>query len=236
VGDAERPPGLEGLVVDFGGVLTTSIAEAFRSFCESEGVDYERLQAILRSAYGVGTEPDPLVARMETGRIDSVEFERRMAEALSEGLDRAVDPTDLLARMLSGIHFDVRMVEAIHAARGHGVRTALLSNSWGVETYPRDLLDDLFEDVVISGEVGMRKPDPEVFRLAADRLGLPPPRCVFVDDVRGNVEAAEAVGMRGLVHERAEETIPELERLFGLSLEADPGGGGADSIVGEAFR
>jgi epoxide hydrolase-like predicted phosphatase len=222
-----------GLVVDFGGVLTTSIAEAFRSFCESEGIDHDRLQAILRSAYEVGAEPDPLVAQMETGRIDRVEFERRMAEALSEGLDRAVDPTDLLARMLSGVHFDVRMVEAVRAARRRGVRTALLSNSWGVETYPRDLLHDLFDDVVISGEVGMRKPESGVFLLAAERLGLPPARCVFVDDVRGNVEAAERVGMRGVVHERAEDTIAELERLFGVSLAAEPGAG---SIVGEAFR
>ncbi len=208
-----------GLVIDFGGVLTTSIGEAFREFCEREGIEHARLKAILRSSYAVGTEPDALVAMLETGRLERPEFERRLAEALSEGLSSPLDHTDLLARMLGGLRFDVPMVEAVHAAHQAGIRTAMLSNSWGVDAYPRDLLDQLFDEVVISGEVGMRKPDPEVFRLAARRVGLDPRECVFVDDVRGNVEAAEAVGMRGVIHEEAAATIRELERLFGVRLD-----------------
>ncbi|MGH2723417.1 MAG: HAD family hydrolase [Actinomycetota bacterium] len=224
------------LIVDFGGVLTTSIDEAFRSFCEAEGIDHERLKGVLRASYGVGTDPDPLVARMETGRMDRREFERRLAEALSEDLDHPLDPTDLLSRMLGGVHFDLRMVKAVHASRRRGVKTALLSNSWGVEPYPRQLLDELFDAVVISGEVGIRKPDPEVFRLAAGRLGLPPGACVFVDDVEGNVKAARGVGMRGLVHEHAERTVPRLERLLRVTLEEPPDPGAAASISGEVYR
>lgn len=212
-----------GLVIDFGGVLTTSIADAFRAFCEREGIDHDRLQAVLRSAYAVGTDPDAIVALMETGRIDRTDFERRMAEALSGGPDRPVDPTDLLSRMLSTIHFDVPMVEAVLAAHRRGVRTCLLSNSWGVDTYPRALLAELFDEVVISGEIGLRKPDREVFELAARRLGLPPRECIFVDDVAGNVEAAEGVGMRGVVHEDAVATVTTLEELLGVDL-TEPGG------------
>ncbi len=213
------PERYRGLVIDFGGVLTTSIGEAFRTFCEREGIEHDRLKAILRSSYAVGTEPDALVAMLETGRLERAEIERRLAETLSQGLPSPLDHTDLLARMLGGIRFDVPMVEAVHAARHEGVGTAMLSNSWGVESYPRQLLDELFDEVVISGEVGMRKPEPEVFRLAARRLGLPPRACVFVDDVRGNVEAAEAVGMRGLLHEEARRTILELERLLEVRLD-----------------
>jgi FMN phosphatase YigB (HAD superfamily) len=72
--------------------------------------------------------------------------------------------------------------------------------------------------VVISGEVGLRKPDRAVFLLVAERLGLPPHRCVFVDDTKGNVKAAEAVGMRGIVHERAEVTIGKLRSLLGVRI------------------
>ena len=225
-----------GLVVDFGGVLTTSIGEAFRSFCEAEGIPHARLKEVLRSAYGVGTEPDPLVSLMETGRMELREFEERLAEALSEDLDRPLDPTDLLARMLSGVHFDLRMVKAVHAARHRGVKTGLLSNSWGVKPYPRDLLNELFDAVLISGEVGIRKPDPEVFRLAAERLDLPTKACVFVDDVKGNVKAAAAVGMRGVVHEHAGRTIRRLGRLLRVRLEDPPDPGTAASISGEVYR
>lgn len=229
------PERYRGLVIDFGGVLTTSIGEAFRAFCEKEGVEHDRLKAILRSSYAVGTDPDAMVAMLETGRLGRAEFERRLADALSEGLPSPLDHTDLLARMLGGIRFDVPMVEAVHAARGAGIRTAMLSNSWGVEGYPRPLLDRLFDEVVISGEVGVRKPDVAAFRLAARRLRLRPPECVFVDDVRGNVEAAEAVGMRGVLHEDAGRTIPELEALLGVPLErGDPGL--ADTMPDEALR
>ncbi len=205
------------LVVDFGGVLTTHLGDAFRAFCEREGVDYDRVRTKLREAYG---EPDPesLVARFETGRIERVEFERELATALSEGLHRPIDPTDLIRRMLTDLRIDDAMVAAVRTARSHGIPTALLSNSWGVEYYPHDLMEQLFDHVVISGQVGLRKPDPEVFRLVADRLGVPPDRCVFVDDLASNIAAAEAVGMDGVLHEEAAKTIAELERALGVPL------------------
>jgi epoxide hydrolase-like predicted phosphatase len=214
-----RQPSSRGLVVDFGGVLTSSVGDSFKAFCEREGIDHEVLKNLVRSAYGVGTDPDSLVSMIETGRIEQGEFESRMGALLSEGLDHPIETEGLLSRMLAELHFDIPMVEAVRDVRQAGVPTALLSNSWGVEYYPRDLLGELFDQVVISGEVGLRKPDRAVFLLVAERLGLPPHRCVFVDDTKGNVEAAEAVGMRGLVHERAEETIPELGRILGIRLE-----------------
>jgi epoxide hydrolase-like predicted phosphatase len=220
VARASRSRPARGLIVDFGGVLTTSVGESLKAFCEREGIDHEALKGLVRSAYGVGTEPDAVVSMIETGRIDQREFERRMAALLSEGLDHPIEAEGLLSRMLADLHFDVPMVEAVRDIHRAGIPTALLSNSWGVEYYPRELLEDLFDQVVISGEVGVRKPDREVFLLAAERLRLAPQQCVFVDDTKGNVEAAQAVGMLGVVHERAEATIGELRRLLDVRIEA----------------
>jgi putative hydrolase of the HAD superfamily len=96
------------------------------------------------------------------------------------------------------------------------VKTALLSNSWGSENYPRERFADTFDVLVISGEVGIRKPDPEIFHLAARRLGVAPHDCVFVDDLDRNVMVAQELGMAGVLHRRADETIPQVAELLGL--------------------
>jgi epoxide hydrolase-like predicted phosphatase len=108
------------------------------------------------------------------------------------------------------------MLDVVTAARRAGVRTGLLSNSWGREGYPRERFGELFDTVVISGEVGLRKPDPAIFALAAERLNLPPAACVFVDDLDVNVHAAEAAGMAGIHHRRTEETVRRLADMLGL--------------------
>jgi len=197
-------------------VLTTSLRDAFHSFTEREGIDYERVREAIRTAYG-NPDAESMIARFETGKLEQEHFERELAAALSRGLDSPIAPERLVTRMLQDLRLDEEMIEAVRTARG-AVATGLLSNSWGVQYYPRDLLAELFDEVVISGEVGLRKPDPPIFAVAAKRLGLPPEECVFVDDLPGNIEAAEALGMRGVLHEVAAATIPELEKLLGLSL------------------
>ena len=89
----------------------------------------------------------------------------------------------------------------------------LLSNSWGND-YPRYCWDEMFDVVVISGEVGMRKPEPAIYLHTAELLGLPPSACVFVDDLAHNIEAAVAVGMVGVHHTSYASTLLELEALF----------------------
>jgi HAD superfamily hydrolase (TIGR01509 family) len=109
------------------------------------------------------------------------------------------------------------MVEAVRRARAAGVRTALVSNSWGND-YPRHEWDGLFHAVVISGEVGMRKPEPGIYLHAANLLGVETPQCVFVDDLGPNVRGATAVGMVGVHHVTPTQTLAELEALFGVAL------------------
>lgn len=208
-----------GLVVDFGGVLTTSLHDSFLRFCKKEGVNPETLAQLLKSSYP-SEDPDSIVILVETGRMAAEEFERRLADILSEGLHISVPPDGLLDRMGESLELEPRMVDAVRRVRGRGVATALLSNSWGIHYYPHDLLAELFDEVVISGQVGLRKPDEEIYHLAVDGLGIPAAECVFVDDLEANVHTAERVGMRGVLHEKPEETIGELERLFGAGLGA----------------
>lgn len=106
------------------------------------------------------------------------------------------------------------LLTALAAARVHGLRTALLSNA---DAPPPDL-PDLFDVVVVSGEVGLAKPDPAVFRLVAERLGVPVRHCVFVDDLAGYVRAAASAGMTGVRHRDPESTVEELEALLGFDL------------------
>ena len=102
-----------------------------------------------------------------------------------------------------------------HAA---GVRTALVSNSWGVHRYPHELFDELFDGVVISAEEGIRKPSRRMYQLGAERAGVRADQCVFVDDLPFNLTPAEKLGMATIHHTSPETTIPELERLLGVPL------------------
>jgi epoxide hydrolase-like predicted phosphatase len=208
-------------LVDYGGVLTTSVTTSFAEFCVATGVSPERMKGLMGAAYGSAQDPaDPdadLISSLERGTLPTDQFDRRLAALLSEGLARPLDPTDLSARMLAGIRPDERMIEAVRAARRQGVSTGLVSNTWNLEASPSASLD-IFDVRVRSGEEGVRKPEPEIYLRAADRLGLSPEECVFVDDLPANVEGAVAVGMAGVLHRDATITIPKLEALLGLSL------------------
>jgi epoxide hydrolase-like predicted phosphatase len=163
-------------------------------------------------------DPDSMVARFEKGLVAKDEFETHLAKLLSADLPEPMEPEDLIARMLEDVRIDEDMVAAVRAARRAGIRTALLSNSWGVDYYPRELLEELFEVVVISGEVGMRKPDPDAYLHTVERLGLRPEECVFVDDHDDNVEAARRIGMRIVHHRETPQTVEEMEKALGASL------------------
>lgn len=199
---------MTGLLVDYGGVLTTSIFESFRAFCQAEGVEPDTIPHLL-------VEDEEALAELhafEVGRLAEAEFERSFAGRLG------VAPERLLERIFAALGPDERMIGAVRAARAAGFPTALVSNSWGMAIYDRPLLTELFDAELISAEVGLRKPDPPIFLLAAERLGLGPAECVMIDDLRPNLAAAEALGMVTVLHRNAEATIAELERLLQIPL------------------
>jgi putative hydrolase of the HAD superfamily len=201
--------GRTGLIVDFGGVLTTDIFVSFRRFCASEGLDPDTV----RDRFLHDPEARRLLEELETGRMREAEFEPAFAAVLEVESERLID------RLFGGMEPDVAMVEGVRAARAAGVRTAMLSNSWGDDRYDREQLEELFDAWVISGEVGIRKPDPAIYELAAERLGLRPEQCVFVDDLPGNLKPARAIGMATVVHRGdAAATLAEVSELLGVNL------------------
>ena len=202
---------MRGLLVDFGGVLTTNVFASFRAFCTDEGIEPDRMRTLFRS------EPRALAAvrSLETGELTEAEFAERFGELLGLAEDRRAG---MLDRMFGYIRPDDAMVEALRRARAQGVRTGLISNSMGVDRYDRSTFPELFDGVVISGEVGMHKPQPEIFLLGAQRAGVAPQEAVFVDDLRENCEGAEAVGITAVLHRGADTTLPRLEELLGVRL------------------
>jgi putative hydrolase of the HAD superfamily len=198
-----------GLLVDFGGVLTTNVFESFRAFCETEGLDPNAFLDLFRGDQGARRD----LREVEVGKIDEDEFARRVGRRL--GIERT---DNLIDRLFAGMAPDGPMVAAVKRAKAGGVPTGLVSNSLGSGRYDRDAFPELFDGVVISGEVGMHKPQPEIFHLGAERIGLPPEQCVFVDDLRENCDGAEAVGMTAILHRGADTTIPRLESMLGMSL------------------
>ena len=214
----------KALIVDFGGVLTTSITTSLAQFCASAGVSPERLKEVLRDAYSEGESPSAalghLVADLETGRMSPNEFEPLLAKALSDGLPVPLEAKGLIGRMFQSIGPDERMLDAVGAAREHGLKTAVLSNTWGRSVFFPEQFK-AFDAVVLSEHEGVRKPDPEIYLIAAKKLGEPPEACVFVDDVPRNVDGARAVGMAGVLHKDAAITVPKLEELFGVSLSGE---------------
>src|SRR5947209_1973696 len=204
--DAHGP--YRGLLIDYGGVLTTDLFDSFRAFCEVEGLEAE--------AIGQSFRRDPscreLLIGLETGKLDEQDFEVRFAEILG------VSAPGLIERLMADSRPDEEMVAAVANARRAGIKTGLISNSWGTRRYDRAQLGELFDGVVISGEVGIRKPAPEIYEMGAREIGLDPDACVFVDDLPFNLEPAAELGMATVHHTAAGHTIPELERLLGVAL------------------
>ncbi|MDQ2896382.1 MAG: HAD family phosphatase [Actinomycetota bacterium] len=199
---------LTGLLVDWGGVMTTDVFATFVAFCDAEGLSPETIRERFRS--------DPasreLLVGLEDGSLPEADFELGFAQLLG------VAPENLIARIFAASRLELTMVDAVRRARAAGIRTGMISNSWGAGSYDPVLLDELFDGTVISAEVRMRKPAPEIYALGATRIGLAPEECVFVDDLGFNLKPAAAIGMATVRHREPAATIDQLQRLLSVSL------------------
>jgi putative hydrolase of the HAD superfamily len=213
--------GLCAVITDWGGVFTNPIADTIEAWMAADLIDRHSYLAVMRpwvrQAYHGGTGNNP-IHQLERGEGDPTEFERLLAARLSRTDGSEVLAAGLLDRMFAATAPEPAMYDLMRALRQAGVRTCLLSNSWGKDDYPRQVFPELFDSWVISAEVGMRKPEERIFLHAADRLGLPPRQCVFIDDIAANVSAANAVGMVGLHHTAPLDTSARLAGLLGLPL------------------
>lgn len=208
------------MIVDWGGVLTNDLDSAMRGWAGDAGVDLAHFAQVMRQWLGVeaGFEAavNPVHA-LERGEIEVPAFEEHLAEGLARISGSPVEPDGLLGRMFEYFEHAPEMSALVRRAKEHGIKTALLSNSWGNE-YPEHIFDGMFDVIVISGEVGMRKPDAEIFELTVDRLGVAHADCVFVDDIARNVHAAVELGQVGILHTSYEVTAAEVSAVLGIDL------------------
>ena len=214
-----RPP-LRGVVADWGGVMTNPIAETVRAWIAADEIEYASYHAVMKAwvtgAYDGAGEDNPFHG-LERGECSDEEFEEMLAAQIVRRDGGPVTAAGLLDRMFAATVLSEPMQDLLRRVRAAGLKTAMLSNSWGVGIYPADVLAELFDAVVISAEVGMRKPEERIFRHAAGLLGLDPAECVFIDDIEANVQAAEALGMTGVLHTDPAATEGRLAELLGLS-------------------
>jgi putative hydrolase of the HAD superfamily len=203
------------LLVDFGGVMTTSVHDAFRAFSSQISGDPELVLSLLSR----DAESSRLLVENERGSLDDESFEHGFAVRLAaHGVH--VSARGLLKRMHSGFSADREMLGALAALRAGGMPVALVTNSFGRDCYDGFDLHALADVVVVSSEVGVRKPSRRIYAIACERLRVAPAHCVMVDDIEHNLDGAARLGIAGVLHTSAKQTIRELDERFGVRAAA----------------
>jgi putative hydrolase of the HAD superfamily len=208
----------DAVMWDFGGVFSPSPFTTIEMIGREKGYDADAFFGAIFGPYDKDT--DHPWHRLERGEIDFMTArEGIMDAARSAGME--ADPLELFTRMGQeggGMRSDV--VSLATQIKASGFQTAIVTNnakefreSW-TKSVP---IDDICHAIVDSSEIGIRKPDRRIFEVALDKLGVEDPsRAIFVDDFAANVEAAEAVGMRGvLVKDDYAPALGEIGRLIG---------------------
>lgn len=205
---------VQAVISDFGGVLSSPMFDAFKAFQADLGVGEDALARAL----GQATQEDgenPIYA-LERGEVSEGEFIARMERSLAEVVGREVQLHAFGERYFAFLSPNQPLLDYYRELRARGLRLALLTNNvreW--EPHWRAMLPmDEFELVVDSAFVGMRKPDPAIYALTLERLGLAAEACAFVDDVEANVQAALALGLRAVHFRDTEQAVGELEALL----------------------
>jgi putative hydrolase of the HAD superfamily len=201
------------VISDFGGVLTSPLLQSFMAYQEETGVDFRQFgEAMGRIMERDGGHP---LFELECGRISEREF---YAQIEAE-LDGDISMASFQERYFANLHPNEPMIEYMRSLRGRGFRLAILTNNvreweplWRAKI---PAIDEIFELIVDSAFVGMRKPDPRIYELTLERLGgVPAEECVFVDDLDVNCDAARELGMHAVQFVDAGQAIDELERLL----------------------
>ena len=203
---------VRAVICDFGGVLTRPLIEAFAAVNEAAGIPLEALgNAMMRVAREDGTHP---LYELEKGRMTEAHFMGRLAVALSAELGRDVELHGFGERYFEELHPNREMIDLMRRLRERGLRMAICTNNvreWEPLWRAKLPVDEIFDVVVDSGFVGMRKPEPEIYQLTLERLGMAAEACLFVDDVDVNCDAARALGMRAVQFRSNAQAIPEIE-------------------------
>jgi epoxide hydrolase-like predicted phosphatase len=195
----ERTILVDAAVFDYGGVLTTSVRDSINAWLDRDAIDPVSFSRTIKAWLARTTSADTPIRRLEVGQLSIAEFNVLLAAELVGKDGKAVASENLLSSLFADMEPEQVMFDLVQDLKDAGIRVALLSNSWG-NTYPRERIDEVFDVVVISGEVGMRKPNQDIFAHALGLLDVRPERAVFVDDAEPNTEGAARLGMHTILH------------------------------------
>lgn len=206
---------IKGVISDFGGVLTTPLMDAFVGYQNDHDIPLASLgKAMQRMA---GDRGEPPLFELERGQLSEADFIVMLGQALEEELGRTFQLRSFGDVFKDHLEPNAAMIERMHRLRQTGYTMALLTNNvreW--EPHWRAMLpvDEIFEVIVDSAFVGMRKPEPAIYRLTLERLGLAAEQCLFIDDIELNCEAASELGMQTIHFRDTEQTLAELDEFL----------------------
>jgi putative hydrolase of the HAD superfamily len=207
---------IRAIVSDFGGVLTTPLSDGFVRIQDDVGVPRDAFARAMQAATAeAGVNP---LYRLETGEIPEQAFLAALERHLAELLGREVTLHGFGERYLAALDPNDELFAYYRRLHEGGVRFAMLTNNvreWEPHWRTKLPIDDIFETVVDSAFVGFRKPDPRIYAIALERLGLPAEACAFVDDLERNVAAARELGFHGVEFRDTAQAIAELDALLG---------------------
>jgi putative hydrolase of the HAD superfamily len=206
---------VQALVSDFGGVLTTPLLDAFSDLQEVSGISLETLgHGMFAIAQRTGLNP---LVELETGRMSEAEFLAGLETEVSEQLGRAVELKDFGQAYFARLSPNQVMIDYQASLRERGLRLALCTNNvreWESRWRAMLPVDELYELVVDSAFVGVRKPDREIYQITLERLGVEPGAAVFLDDTEVNCQAARELGLSAVHFRDNDQAIAEIEALL----------------------
>jgi len=211
---------IQAVISDFGGVLTTPLTGSFRALADQLGIQVSTMgQAFAAFAQCADAHP---VHELECGRMTEDAFAAGLQRALSDLIGREVEFAAFTETLWAGLFPNEPMIALMASLRAEGYRMALLTNNvreWEPRWRAMAPIDDIFELVIDSAFVGMRKPEPAIYELTLARLGVPADECLFVDDLEDNCAGAQAVGMHVVRYRDVGQAASEIRAAL------DDGGG-----------
>lgn len=198
------------VIFDFGGVLTSSPVDRIDAFAEASGLAREALRPLF-------ADHDGAWSRLERGELDREAFVGAF-EAEARALGHAVDGAAFLAAFFGGFTLREEMVAVVAQLRKRMPVGCITNNVQIGQPVSSVVLDQFFDVVIESSKVGLRKPDPRIYRMACERLGVEPHEAIFLDDFGVNLKAARALGMATIKVDASDSAIGELEGLLGMAL------------------
>jgi putative hydrolase of the HAD superfamily len=207
---------ITAVISDFGGVLTSPLLDSFVAFQESSGISLEQLGAAM-AAVAAEEGANPL-HELETGRMTEARFLQLVSEQLSSALGREVSLHGFGERYFANLHANEPMITLMRDLRDRGYKLAICTNNvreWESHWRAKLPVDEIFHDVVDSAFVGTRKPEPQIYELTLERLGVAPEQALFIDDIEVNCIAARELGLRAVWFRSTEQAIGEIKTALG---------------------